>query len=243
MSWRALSLLWLLTVTVAADEKSGTVQSSRLYSAPDSAAAGGIRGRLVLPNAPLRGAFAMLTHNPRQLYRAELLGDGKEFLFRGLAVGKYDLMLLYEDGFYEGFALTREDDTLTTQDRAHIQATIGRATPFFDTKEIHRCAGTTGREGKARCVLQELRTKTILTQAATEIKNSQIRSLKLAWLEDVGATGWQLVNTREIVRQEVGPRDRKGVLPHHFNPQLSKIRVTDQIKDLGNLNLHQVETN
>jgi hypothetical protein len=177
------------------------------------------------------------------LYRGEVRGEGKEFLFRGLPVGKYDLMLLYEDGFYEGFTLTREADTLTSQDRAHIQETISRATPFFDTKEIHRSAGTTGREGKARCVLQELRTKTIITQAFTELKNTQIRSLKLACLEDVGKTGWQLVNTREIVRQEVGPRDRKGLLPHHFNPQLSGIRVTDQIKDLGNVNLNQLETN
>src|SRR5262249_22046291 len=141
----------------------------------------------------------------------------------------------------EGFTLARDEDSLTTKDRDAIKQTIGRAVPFFDTKEIHRCAGVTGAAGRARCVLQELRTRKILAQSGEELKGYQIRSIKLAWLEDGGGAGGQLINTRELVRQEVAPGMRGGVLPHHYNPQLGDIRVTDEMKDLGSLNLKQGE--
>ncbi len=116
---------------------------------------------------------------------------------------------------------------------------MGRAVPFFDTKKIHRVAGTTGTAGKARCVLQEVRTGLILAQSAEELKNTQIRSLKLAWLEDVGATGWQLINSRELVRQEVTGAMPKGILPHEFRAALGGIRVTDGIKNLGLVELNR----
>jgi hypothetical protein len=234
--------IFFLATRVWAGQSSGTVQSTRLYTPPDPAAHGGIHATLVAPKAPLQAVFAMPPQDTSKVYKGEVIAGGKEFLFRGLPVGKYDLMLVYEDSFYEGFTLTREPDSLTDRDRTGIKATVGRAVPFFDTKEIHRVAGTTGSEGKARCVLQELRTKLILNQNGDELKGYQIRSLKLAWLEDVGPTGWQLINTRELLRQEVAPGMRKGVLPHQYNSQLGNIRVTDETKDLGTLNLNQKES-
>jgi hypothetical protein len=186
----------------------------------------------------LLDVFAMPTADYQKVYKGHVSAGGKAFQFTGLPVGKYDLLLLYEDGFYEGFTLTRDPDTLTTSDRESIKLAISRAVPFFDTKAVHRSAGTPGQEGKARCVLQELRTRLILTQNADELKGYQIRSLKLVLMQDVGK-GWQMVETREIVRTEVAPTMRKGILPHHYNPILSGIRVTDEIKDLDALNLDQ----
>ncbi len=230
MRWMLIS--GLCVGAVFAGPPSGTVQSTRLYTPPDPAARGGIRGTT---DTAVEAVFAIPIHDPSKVYRAELSGGGREFSFRGLPVGKYDLLVLCADRFYEGFTLTRESDTLTDRDRAAIKETIGRAVPFFDTKQIHRVAGTTGSAGNARCVLQELRTGLILAQSAEELKNTQIRSLKLAWLEDVGATGWQLINTRELVRQEVTGAMPKGILPHQHDPRLGNIRVTDDIKDLGPL--------
>lgn len=229
-------LWWAASGVLLAGTPSGTVQSTRLYTAPDPTAAGGIRGRVLLPNAPLEDAFAVPQHDWSKVYRAELRADRKEFLFRGLPVGKYDLMLLFADEFYEGFTLTRDVDTLTDEDRRGIRETISRAVPFFDTKEVHRLAGSSGRDGRARGVMQELRTGLIITQAAEELKDTQIRSIKLVWLHQVGP-GWQLVNTRELVRQEVAGPMRKGVLPHHYRARLGEIRVTDSVRDLGTLNL------
>jgi hypothetical protein len=220
-----------------AGEASGTVQSTRLYTPPDPGAHGGIRAQLLLPNQPLLDAFAMPTHDYLKVYRGQVTAEGNGFHFSGLPVGKYDLMLLYEDSFYEGFTLSREPDTLTDQDRAAIKAVVTRSVPFFDTKQIHRSAGAAGRDGKARGVLQELRTGKTLAQSADELTGSQIRRCKLVLLQDVGKVGWQLVETRELARTEVAPAMRKGLLAHSYNPQLSGIRVTDAVKDLGPLNL------
>ena len=89
-------------------------------------------------------------------------------------------------------------------------------------------------------MLQELRTRLILNQNADEMKGYQIRSFKLVLLQDVGKVGWQMVETRELVRTEVAPGMRKGVLLQRYHPQLGGIRVTDAVKDLGLLNLDQV---
>ncbi len=234
---KVLSILILVASVGLAGEQSGTVQSTRLYTPPDPNARGGIRATVRMPKGTIEQAFALPVQDPTKVYRGEVGGDGRSVAVRGLPVGKYDLMLLYEDGFYEGFTLTRGEDLLTERDRELMATVIRRSVLFFDTKEIHRYAGTTGREGKARCVLQELRTNKIITQAAEELVGYQIRSIKLAWLEDVGTIGWQLKNTREIVRQEVAPGMRRGILPHHYRPQLGSIRVTDTEKDLGQMNL------
>ena len=63
----------------------------------------------------------------------------------------------------------------------------------------------------------------------------QVRSFKLALLEDVGPAGWQVTRTREILRQEVAAGEPRGLLPCKFNPALSGIRVIDTVKDLGEI--------
>ena len=86
-------------------------------------------------------------------------------------------------------------------------------------------------------MLQEMRLRPVTLQDATVHAEIQIRSLKLALLEDVGAVGWHLVTTREIIRQEVAGNERKGVLPHKYSAALGGIRVVDSVKDLGEIRL------
>lgn len=236
-----ISLLAILLVTVSLGfkegEHTGTVQSTRLYTPFDPSAGGGISARIVNPQKPIVAVFAMPSDNPKFVYKGSIIGSSREIRFKGLPVGKYDLMILYEDEFYEGFTLTRDGDALTTRDRDSIKAAIMRTVPFFDTKQIHRLAGGTGREARGRCVLQEVRTKTILTQNADVMTGMQVRSIKIAMVEDVGATGWTLKQSRELVRQEVASNERKGILGHHYQAKLGGIRVTDAVKELGELNL------
>jgi len=238
----ALGLVFLavfLPPAVHAGKASGTVQSTRLYTKPDPQARGGLTANISLPRERVLDVFAMLATDPVKLYKGQVTDDGNGFRFKGLPVGKYDLVVLYEDRFYEGLGLTRVTDSLTASDRDSIEQALRRSVPFFDTKAVHRAAGTTGRAGHARVMLQELRTRKIVDQNGTVLAGFQIRSLKLAWLEDVGKTGWHLVGTREIVRTEVAPGDRQGVLGHTYNPRLGGIRVIDTVKDLGTLNLDQ----
>jgi hypothetical protein len=234
----AVGALALLPVGGPAAEPgghTGTKQSTSLYTPPDPTAAGGIRGALGLASPPIRRAFALPTDNPRFVYEGAVAADSRRFSFAGLPTAKYDLLLLGDDGFYEGLTLCRGDNTLTDRDRQAIRDKIMASVPFFNEKEIHRCEGTTGREGKARCMLQEVRTRPVTLQDGSVRPDIQIRSLKLALLEDVGPAGWDLVTTREIVRMEVAGQERKGMLPARHVPKLGGIRVVDAVKELGTL--------
>lgn len=229
---------FLTTASVLlAGKITGTEQSTRLYTKPDPAASGGIRAKLADGTMPVQQAFAIDNGNPKLVYKGVVAEDVQEISFAGLPTAIYDLLLVAPDRFYEGCRLTRDPDTVTDRDRTAIVAIVNASIPFFDTKKIHRCEGSTGRTGKVRCVLQEVRTRPVTLQSAEVRTDIQIRSIKLAFLEDVGETGWQMVHTREIVRTEVGPRDVKGVLPHCYLPALGGIRVVDTEKDLGELNL------
>jgi len=241
-----MRLVWLTVLAftlllpaqpLLAGKVTGTQQSSRLYTKSDPAAHGGIHATLVACANPVRQVFAIDNGNPKLVYQGTVTEDGKEIQFTGLPASIYDLVLVAPNRFYEGCRLTRDPDTLTDRDRTNIAFTINKSVPFFDTKKIHRCEGTTGHNGKVRCVLQEMRTKPVTLQDGTTRTDIQVRSIKIACLEDVGEVGWQLVQTREIVRTEVGPPDLHGILPHCYLPGLGGIRVVDTDKDLGELNL------
>jgi len=211
----------------------GTRQSTQLYTPPEPSAGGGLRGTLVAA-PPLRHVFAVPADDPKKVYKGAVDGEGKSFAFSGLPTARYDLLLVFDDEAREGFVLARDPSTLTAQDQAKIKEKLESSGPFFDTKVIHRCEGATGREGKARCVLQELRTRPVTLQDGSVRSDIQIRSFKLALLEEVGI-GWQLVRTRELLRQEVAAAERKGVLPVKHVPALGGLRVIDTIKDLGQI--------
>lgn len=240
---RMFWIVGLLIASVAlawAGRYSGTRQSGHLYASPDPSAGGGIAGRIESPQKTIFRICAVNAHDPDKVYKGRILGEGNEFRFAGLPVGKYDLVVVYEDRFYEGLTLNSGENTLSGQDREQIAESIMASVPFFDKKKIHRCSGRTGKRGKARCVLQEVREGLTLMQSAENLGGGKIqpRSFKLTMLEDVGI-GWQLMDTREIVRMEAGPDDRKGIVPHAYVEKLAGIRVLDDIKDMGMLDLRE----
>lgn len=238
MCLTVLSFTLLLPIpSLVAGKVTLTQQSSRLYTRSDAAARGGIHARLVAFANPVQQVFAIDNGNPKLIYQGTVAEDGKEIRFTGLPAAIYDLVLVASDRFYEGCRLAHDPATLTDRDRQAIALTINKSVPFFDTKKIHRCEGMSGRNGRVRCVLQEVRTHPVTLQDATIRTDIQVRSIKLAFLEDVGEVGWQMVQTREIVRTEVGPQDMKGLLAHCYLPVLGGIRVVDTDKDLGELNL------
>lgn len=228
-----LAALLLAAAAASAGPFTDTEQSSRLYTKPDPSAPGGLRFRLEAAGSP-SGVFALLQTDANRCYRAAPDGDG--WLLKGLPVGKYDLVVVFDDRFYEGLRLARETNTLTAADRASIQSIITNSVPFFDTKKIHRAEGTGGRGGKAAIVFQEVRTRPVLLQTFEERRDIQIRSLKAGFLEEVNI-GWQLVNTREIMRIEAGGSMPKGLIPHRHVPALGGFRVTDAVRDAGAIRL------
>ena len=223
----------------AADKKggTGTVQSSRLYTPAEAAAGGGLKGQIVRADRQVRAVFAMAVDDYRLVYKGELAGDGQGFSFHGLPVGRYDLVALFDDAFAEGLTLTRADNSLAAADVAAIESAVRKITPFFDTKSLHRCEGTGGEAGKARGVLQEVRTRPVTLQSAAVRSDIQVRSVKLLLAERVGSPGWSVSDTREIVRQEVGPQEQRGLLNHIHDAKMGGIRVLETVKDVGEVRL------
>ncbi len=214
-------------------------ERTRLYTKPDPANSGGLRGHISKPGLPIEEILATPADNPEELYEGEVTGASRDtFQFKGLPVGKYDLIVVYPTAFYEGFQLNREASTLTPDDVKKIDATIQKSEPFFTKKFIHRVEGETGRASGARCICTYYRDKGSELLMETFNGNSNRpdfrRTFKLVLLKDVGP-GWQIVRARDLYPMWVSP---KSTLPeHHFSATLKQIRVADQIKDLGELDL------
>ena len=152
-------------------------------------------------------------------------------------MAKYDLVIIYDNNFWEGLSLNRAEDTLTPKDRSSITTTVMKSEPYFNEKKIHRLSGTTGRAGKGRLIYQEVRTLPVTLQSGEIRADIQTRSLRLGLVEDIGSVGWTITEVRQVLRQEVLPTDFRGFLPHHYSEKLSSIRVVDSEKDLGQLQL------
>ena len=218
----------------------GSPERTRLYNSPDPACAGGIRGRIAQPGAPLEQILALPTDAPENAYEGVIGGPGRDsFEFRGLPPGKYDLIAIYAQDFYEGCKLNREASSLTPADLQKIEEILQKSEPYFTRKIVHRVEGETGRGNQARCICTFLRDKD--SQLMLKSYNGEFsrgdfrRTFKLVSLKDVGP-GWQVVRARDLYPIWVTPNH--ALEPkHHFSATLSQIRVADAIKDIGSLSL------
>ena len=214
-------------------------ERTRLYTKLDPANAGGLKGHIVKPETAIEEILALPAENPEEVYEGVLSGPKRDrFEFKGLPVGKYDLVVIYPAAFYEGLQLTRDASTLTPDDLKKIDMSIQKSEPFFTRKIIHRVEGETGRASGARCICTYLRDKgSELLMETFEGKSSRgdfRRTFKLVLLKDVGP-GWQIVRARDLYPVWVNP---KSSLPeHHFSGALKQLRVADQMKDLGDLDV------
>ena len=89
-------------------------------------------------------------------------------------------------------------------------------------------AGTTGRGNEARAVA------TFLRDRPSTNGPDYRRSLRLFIMKDVGP-GWQVVRSRDIYPTWCKPSN--ATPEHHFDKQLSRIRVTNKVKDVGTIHL------
>lgn len=212
----------------------GEYKSSLLYTPPDPSATGGLH--LVSP-LPLDFAFAIPESNQEHVYKGTLGSDEKDISFSGLPVSKYDLVLVTKDRFYEGISLNRDENSLTQQDLASIEEILSRSIPFMNVKRTEAVKGTPGDNGQATGLVQWMRAGgNLLNQNADLMVGHQIRSLRLAFLADVGP-GWQVTGTREIIRTDVFPDMLHGLLGVTYVDDLKGIRVVDSVKEIGPVNL------
>lgn len=241
-AFRSTSFVLLTWLTICFPAPGQKVEERyKLYTQPDPASPGGITGRVTNPGKPIEQILAIPFDAPEKVYAGKIEGDDKRsFRFTGLPMRKYDLIIVFDNVFYEGLQLERGEDTLTAEDRKKVDAIIQKSEPFFPTKTIHRLQGTTGRGNEARCICTFLRAKeSQLLFEAHEGKYSREdfrRTLKLVLLKDVGP-GWQIVRTRDLYPVWLNPKS--PALKHNFAESLSRVRVADTIKDLGDIDLPQ----
>lgn len=129
---------------------------SHLYTQPDPSAGGGIQGRVAAPARPLVAAYALPPDEPRFVYRGAVGATGT-FSFPGLPPSRYDLILVFEDAFYEGLVLSRKGSPMPSGDREAIEDIIGKSEPYYTKKFVHRIEGRGGTGGVARCICTFLR--------------------------------------------------------------------------------------
>src|SRR4051812_37296932 len=126
-------------------------ERTRLYTKPDPANSGGLKGQIPKMPLPIEEILALPAENPEEVYEGEVTGPKRDaFQFKGLPVGKYDLVVIYPDAFYEGLQLNRDASTLTPDDLKKIDGSIQKSEPFFTKKFIRRLEGETGRASGAR---------------------------------------------------------------------------------------------
>jgi hypothetical protein len=214
-------------------------QRTRLYTKPDPANTGGLKGHIAKPEFPIQEILALPTDSPEEVYEGVISGPKKDtFEFTGLPVGKYDLIVVYPAAFYEGLQLDRDKSTLTREDLTKIDASVQKSEPYWTKKIIHRVEGQTGRASGARAIITYARDKgsdLLMETFKGQSSRPDFRhTFKLVLLKDVGP-GWQIVRARDLYPVWADP---KLPLPeHHFSTALSQIRVADQSKDLGELDL------
>ena len=226
---KLLSLLFvslLVPCAFAAD----TVQ--RIYTAPDPAATGGIKGTV---NAVITHALAV-NHDHVEVYRGEVSNGGRTFQFAHLPVGKYDLVLVTADAkVYEGLALGEEKRDLPPGSLEHLKQRVMAQDAFFNRAQIQRI----GFDGENAYVFMErIRDKNILTQGGVKV-DATLRRFEIIELAQA-ADDWQVTVNRHLYREEQPPGGINFLL-HGFVPALGNLRVVDGVKDLGSLMLSSLQ--
>lgn len=236
MTYRTTSKFTALYILIALLSLACTVcfappERYRLYSKPDPSCTGGIEGHIYSPQLPIQQILAIPPDEPRLVYKGTVGGaDSRSFTFSGLPMRKYDLVVIFENRFYEGLQLHRGEGYLTAEDEKKIDYIIQKSEPYFTKKFIHRVEGKTGRGNLARCIITSLRDK-----GSSDVGHSRWRrTFKLVMLKDVGP-GWQVVRARDLYPVWIEPKFGKPV--HYYSEKLSRIRVTNRIKDVGEIDL------
>lgn len=228
----SIPVMLLLAAAVSADDR------SRLYTRPDPSCGGGIRGYITSPPLPIEQILALPPDELRFAYKGEVVtGDKRGFVFKNLPMRKYDLVVVYDKKFLEGIQLHRGESTLTQQDIRKIEQSIEKSEPFFKEKTIHRVEGDTGRGNFAKAIVSYfsgIKTITYIVADSAPKGREYRRTFKVVLLKDVGP-GWQIVRTRDLYPKSVAATE--GKLNHKYSETLSGIRVTDYIKDLGEIDL------
>lgn len=216
----------------------GRKQNAFAYTKFDKESLGGITGQVA---EAVELVLATPIGEPDKLYRAELNKTTGTFLFEGLPMGRYDLLIFDKNFCYEGITLSREN-TLTDLDKNQIEKQILKSEPFYSNKTIWRIEGQSGRGNQAQVVASYYRPKATIIDpfAGNPIEDLWKRNVKIITLKNVGDQ-WQIIHSRSCNSEWIMKNTNE--FSHHFIPSsFSKIRVVNEIKNIGKVNLESHQT-
>ena len=222
------TFLLLLLIAIA---RPLSAQTATLYTKSDSAAAGGIAGKV---EKELTHALA-LSRDRTHCYKAELGEGGKSFRFTGLPTGKYDLIFVGKNGVvYEGVELGGDNDKLTGTPLKNMQARIEKQDKFFNKAKIHRW-GLIENGEKLLAFVERVRDGVILKQSGEQLM-SNLRRFEVLELVR-GGDDWTQAESRHVYREEAPIGPGMNFFQHKNVPALGNVRVIDSVKDLGSIAL------
>ncbi len=221
---KVLALSSILFVTLLAGVMAEEYTGRYLYRQGDADDTGAIL--LTLAEGSPRPTIAVAVgQRSGEPYLGVVRADGS-IAFKNLPVDKYDLMVVTEDTFHEGFTMIQNSQPEVPEgDREALAQEIAKIEGFFDGKTIHRTAWS----GERACVLlQQWRIGQAVKQSGEAVKGT-IHSIDLIWFEKP-LKGWQLVKRRQVYREELA---RKEPLEHLHVGALGDIRVVKSEKSVG----------
>jgi hypothetical protein len=202
----------------------------RIYTKPADADAASLSGKV--DGAKLTHAIAV-ERDRKRVYLAELDAGKTGFRFPRLPVGKFDLVLVTEDGrLAEGLAL---GDDPPPEDESASNATkrVLQADSFFNRQQAHRA----GRDGERLLILVErIRDRQVL-RGSGEGLGAYLRRLEIIELQQA-TDDWQQVGTRHIFREEIPEQPNPPFLKHLHLPELGNVRMVDSPRELAIIHLN-----
>ena len=217
----ALTLCWV--AYVQAQDPRG------IYTIPDPSSGGGI---VLSVDTALTHAMAV-EHDRKRVFNGSLSADGLQVTFAHLPTGKYDVVLTAKNrNVFEGLDLGPEPQGLSETSLKNLQDRVATGDTFYNRWTIHRIGIN---DETALVFVERLRDKKIYQQSGATLPNN-LRRLEVLEMRQATDT-WQVADTRHLYRETEPVEPNPPFFKHAFIAALGNVRVIDQTKNLGKLEL------
>jgi hypothetical protein len=216
-----LSFFWVVA---------GHTQDPRgIYTIPDPSAGGGIA---LSVDTALTHAMAV-EHDRKRVFNGAISPDGLQVKFEHLPTGKYDVVLTAKNrNVFEGIDLGPEPHGLSEISLKNMQDRVATADTFYNRWIIHRTGIS---EETALLFVERLRDKQIYEQSGKTLPNN-LRRFEIIEMRQASDT-WQVADTRHLYRETEPIEPSPPFFKHACVAALGSVRVIDQVKNLGKLEL------
>lgn len=208
-----------------------------IYDPPVETAPGGVRGTVT---SPITGAV-LVGANVLSVYKGSVSPDKRSFEFKGVPIGKYDILLFDEPEnknrrgtLYSGLAIAEGTAEVPPKFADALMKRMQLNDRFFTRFQI---AGFSFVEGTSIALAAVERIKeSPITHMNGTVQTHYLRRVEIATAE-LAVDDWKTNATRHVYRVEMPMETGWPFLNYVRVPALGKIRIVDTVKDLGEIGL------